>query len=95
MRHQHWTKESPVTRLMSALVHAAPEAVRFEKGKKSAAALFPEFRAWHALLAPLFGITPPEWKEVKPAQAELSLEHAEAAEDEDSEEHEGGEEAEE
>jgi len=49
-------------------VHAAAEAVRFEKGKDSAAAVFPEFRAWHALLEPLFGITPEEWVEAKPAQ---------------------------
>ncbi len=65
---QHWTKESAVCRLIDALVHAAPEAVRFEKGKDSAAALFPEFRAWHALLEPLFGIVPPEWVEKGPVQ---------------------------
>jgi hypothetical protein len=51
---------------MEALVRAAPEAVRFEKGKKSVAAMFPEFRAWHALLEPLFGVQPPEWKEKAP-----------------------------
>jgi putative DNA methylase len=65
---QHWTKGSAVCRLMDALVHAAPEAVRFEKGKDSAASLFPEFRAWHALLEPLFGVTPLEWVEKMPAQ---------------------------
>ena len=52
-----------MAKLMEALVHAAPEAVRFEKGKNSAAALFPEFRAWHVLLKEIFGIEPPEWKQ--------------------------------
>ena len=55
-----------VARLMQALLKAAPEAVRREKGAKSAAAQFPEFRAWHALLRPLFDITPPDWTERKP-----------------------------
>jgi putative DNA methylase len=55
-----------VSRLMQALVKAAPEAVRREKGAKSAASQFPEFRAWHALLRPLFDITPPDWTEKKP-----------------------------
>lgn len=68
---QRWTKDSSVARLMEALVNAAPVAVRFDKGKKSAGALFPEFRAWHALIAPLFGVVTPEWKEVKPAQGIL------------------------
>ena len=56
---------------MAALVHAAPPAARFDKGKKSAGALFPEFRAWHALLPPLFGFASPEWKEEKPPQGLL------------------------
>lgn len=67
---QNWTKDSPVARLMEALVHATPEALRFanrtKKGSedpKAASTQFPEFRAWHALLNPLFGITPPEWKQ--------------------------------
>ena len=51
---------------MHALVKAAPEAMRHEKGAKSAAAQFPEFRAWHALLRPLFDITAPDWTEKKP-----------------------------
>jgi putative DNA methylase len=55
-----------VARLMQALLKAAPEAVRREKGAKSAAAQFPEFRAWHALLRPLFDIAPPDWTEHKP-----------------------------
>lgn len=86
---QRWGKDSAVANLMDALVHAAPQAVRFEKGKKSAAAQFPEFRAWHALLKPLFGIEPPKWEEVKPPQAELLFATdpaAEYGEDEDSEE---------
>lgn len=63
LANQHrWTKDSKETRLMEALVHAAPEAVRHESGKKSVAAEYPEFRAWHALLQPLFGIKPPDWK---------------------------------
>jgi len=37
--------------------------MRHEKGAKSAAAQFPEFRAWHALLRPLFDIAPPDWTE--------------------------------
>lgn len=60
-RQQRWTRDSTVARLMEALVHAAPEAVRHDRGKKSAAATFSEFRAWHALLGPLFGIVPPDW----------------------------------
>ncbi len=65
---QGWTNSSPAALLMTALVHAAPDAVRFpgKKGKKTAADDFPEFRAWHALLKPLFAIEPPEWKESMP-----------------------------
>ncbi|MFH0872554.1 MAG: DUF1156 domain-containing protein [bacterium] len=70
-RQQRWTKDSAVARLMEALVHAAPVALRFEKGKASAAAQFPEFRAWHALLEPLFEIRPPEWVEERPPQGLL------------------------
>ncbi len=58
-------------RLMEALVCAAPEAVRHDKGKNSAGARFPEFRAWHALLSPLFSVAPPDWTEKKVAQAGL------------------------
>jgi putative DNA methylase len=62
---QGWNKNSPCARLMEALVNAAPIAVRFAgKGKKKTAAdEFPEFRAWHALLKPLFGIDPQKWEE--------------------------------
>ncbi|MDI6773005.1 MAG: hypothetical protein QME77_10535, partial [bacterium] len=65
-RQQRWTKDSPVARLMDALVQAAPPAVRHEKGKSSAAAVFPEFQAWHQLLEPLFGVAPPDWTEPLP-----------------------------
>ena len=59
-------KRDAAARLMQALLNAAPEAMRREKGAKSAAAQFPEFRAWHALLQPLFDIEPPDWTEKKP-----------------------------
>jgi putative DNA methylase len=71
IRQQRWTKDSAVAKLMEALVRATPEALKFEEGKKSAAAEYPEFRAWHALLEPLFGIKPPEWKKKEMAQARL------------------------
>jgi len=84
-RQQSWNKDSSVANLMQALVKAAPEAVRHEKGKKSAAALFPEFRVWHALLEPLFGITPADWTEKAPPQGLLALEMPTGEEPEDSE----------
>lgn len=34
---------------------------------------FAEFRAWHAMLLPVFGLTPPDWTERKPDQAVLEL----------------------
>ncbi|MFH1952404.1 MAG: DUF1156 domain-containing protein [Pseudomonadota bacterium] len=71
---QRWTKESSIAHLMEALVHAAPEALRHEKGKQSAAAKFPEFRAWHALLEPLFKVAPPDWTEKKPVISGLLFE---------------------
>lgn len=71
MRQQGWTKESPVARLMAALVQAAPEAVHHDKGPKSAGARFPEFRAWHALLKPLFEVEPPDWTEKPPPELPL------------------------
>ena len=74
LRQQRWTRDSAVARLMEALVAAAPEALRRDKGKISAAAKYPEFRAWHALVKPLFGIEPPDWTEVLPPQVELRLE---------------------
>jgi adenine-specific DNA methylase len=89
MRQQGWTKDSPVAKLMAALVTAAPEAVKFEKGKTSAAATFPEFRAWHELLKPLFGIEAPEWKE-KPIPSDMPLkDHGLQVEEADEESDEG------
>lgn len=58
-RQQGWSKDSNVARLIAALVQAAPEALRSEKtevGKK-----YPEFRAWHAMLTPLFELPAPNW----------------------------------
>lgn len=72
-RQQGWDKDSAVARLLSALVLAAPAAVRIDRGKASAAAKFPEFRACHALLFPLFGITQPDWTEKAPDQMEFEL----------------------
>jgi len=73
-RRQNWQKGGSVARLMEALVHAAPEAMQVDDGKKtSAAALFPEFRAWHTLLQPLFGIEPPDWTPKVEPQTELEL----------------------
>lgn len=83
VRQQRWSKESGVATLMEALVKATPEALRFEAGTKSAAAEFPEFRAWHALLEPLFGIEPPEWK--KKVEAIAGLPFKEDEEEPDSE----------
>ena len=83
---QGWKNGQPVARLMEALVRAAPPALWFDKGVHSAAAHYPEFRAWHALLKPLFGVEPPEWKEEKPlVELDLfgSLEEAEEEIDED------------
>lgn len=72
--HRHrWTRDSAVVRLMEALVRAAPEALRHEKGRQSPAAQYPEFRAWHALLQPLFGITPPDWTEKAAPQVALDI----------------------
>ena len=70
---QGWTASSPCARLMDALVHAAPPGCTFPgKGeKKTVADVFPEFRAWYAMLNLLFGIDPPEWKEAIVLQPNL------------------------
>ncbi len=52
-------------------MRAAPPAVR--RDKNAVAEKFAEFRAWHALLQPVFGLTPPDWTEKKPDQAILEL----------------------
>ena len=88
---QGWKGGSPVARLMEALVKAAPPALWHlpaprtsrqagDTGKNSAAALYPEFRAWHAMIEPIFGITPPEWPEPQ-KEAELALEYQEENEE--------------
>jgi hypothetical protein len=79
-----WGKDSLCCKLMTALLNAAPPGVRFPgKGKKKTAANeFPEFRAWHAMLKPLFGIDPPEWNEPeKPLVLELDDEEEEEEEE--------------
>ena len=86
VRQQRWAKDSYVARLMEALVHAAPQAVRFQNGKTSAAALYPEFRAWHDLLQPLFGLAAPEWKKPEAAQGSLFADEPEAEEGDDNDE---------
>ena len=86
MRKQGWNAESTVAKLMVALVNAAPDAVKFPKKKqKTAADMFPEFSAWHAMLNPLFGIEPPDWAE-PPPPLELALDHEDEDEEEESEE---------
>lgn len=82
-RQQGWDKDSPLARLLAALVQAAPPAVRIERGKTSAAAKFPEFQAWHALLFPLFGVPAPDWTEKLPDQMEFELAAPEESDDED------------
>lgn len=64
---QGWTRDSGIARLMDALVRAAPEAVRHAGNKDSAAEKYPEFRAWHVLLQPLFGLEAPDWAEKPPS----------------------------
>ena len=84
-RRQGWREGSAVSRLMDALLKAAPPALWFDRGRQSAGALYPEFRAWHAMLEPLFGIVPPEWEETAEPQRYLSLEDEEESEEEGSE----------
>jgi adenine-specific DNA methylase len=66
-------------------LRAAPLAVR--RGKNTIADKFAEFRAWHAMLQPVFGLTPPDWTEKKPDQAVLDLlaKHAPSENAEDGE----------
>jgi len=85
LRQQGWEEDSPVACLMDALVRAAPPALWHEKGRQSAAAKFPEFRAWHEMLEPLFDVEPPDWTEKEPPQAILDLESEDEAEAEDDE----------
>jgi len=86
-RQMGWGEDSVCSKLMTALVNAAPTGVQFpgKKNQKTAADEFPEFRAWHAMLKPLFGIDPPEWKEpAKPLT--LSLDDDEDEEEDESSE---------
>jgi hypothetical protein len=72
---------------MEALLKAAPPALWHDTGKKGAAAIYPEFRAWHAMIEPLFGITPPDWPEPqKDAELALQYDEQEEAEEEGEEE---------
>ena len=84
-RRQGWREGSAACRLMDALLKAAPPALWFDRGRQSAGALYPEFRAWLAMLEPLFGIVPPEWEETTEPQRYLSLEDEEESEEEGSE----------
>ncbi len=69
---KHSIKAGDATvRLIEALLKAAPPAVRRDKGE--VAAKFAEFRAWHAMLQPLFEIEPPDWTEKPPDQGVLQL----------------------
>jgi adenine-specific DNA methylase len=86
---QGWGASSNVARLMEALTHAAPRALWKDHGKNSPGAKFPEFRAWHALLQPLFGVSPPDWTEAPPPMELLPFgELEEELPDEDEEEEE-------
>ncbi|OQB28030.1 MAG: hypothetical protein BWY10_00834 [Chloroflexi bacterium ADurb.Bin180] len=78
-RQQGWGAASPCARLMDALVKAAPPAVQFpgKRGKTTAADKFPEFRAWHELLGPLFSLPAPEWRAPVQAQPRLLKEDEE------------------
>jgi len=83
-----WGPDSPCARLMAALVNAAPPAVRFpgKKKQRTAADEFPEFRAWHAMLQPLFRIAAPEWRqEAEPLVLPLEEEEDEEAGEEEEE----------
>jgi adenine-specific DNA methylase len=60
-KQQSMKTGDPAVRLIEALLNAAPKALR--KAGSSVGDHFLEFRAWHALLEPLFGITPPDWSE--------------------------------
>ncbi|MBM3332744.1 hypothetical protein FJY68_13010 [candidate division WOR-3 bacterium] len=74
-RRQGWTKESPVARLMAALVKAAPPAMWHPEKKATAGSKYPEFRFWHDALEPLFGIEPPDWDKPKPEQLDAFAAH--------------------
>lgn len=69
---RHSVKPGDATaRLIEALLRAAPAAVR--RPKTEMAGKFPEFLAWHALLEPLLGVSPPDWTVKGPDQHVLEL----------------------
>ena len=55
------TRDSAAVRLMEALVNAAPRALQVPGSPQSASARFPEFRAWHVMLASVFAVEVPDW----------------------------------
>jgi hypothetical protein len=72
LANRHGVKAGdPTVRLIEALLKASPLALRRDKG--AAALKFPEFRAWHTMLQPLFGVAPPDWTEKGPDQGMLAL----------------------
>ena len=70
LRHSIKAGDATV-RLIEALLKAAPPAVRRDKGE--VAVKFAEFRAWHAMLEPLFDVEPPDWTEKPPDQGVLQF----------------------
>lgn len=70
LRHSIKAGDATV-QLIEALLKAAPLAVRRDKGE--VAAKFAEFRAWHAMMEPLFGIAPADWTEQQPDQGVLQF----------------------
>ena len=66
------TRESAAVRLMEALVNAVPDALRVSGGALSAAARFPEFRAWHAILPGIFQVEVADWTP-KPPTGQMEL----------------------
>jgi len=72
LANRHGVKAGdPTVRLIEALLKASPLALRRDKG--AAALKFPEFRAWHTMLQPLFGVAAPDWTEKGPDQGMLAL----------------------
>jgi hypothetical protein len=84
-------RDSAAVRLMEALVNAAPRALQVAGGAQSAAARFPEFRAWHAILAAVFGAEVPDWTAMPSGLVEGLL-HGLDDEEEEEDDDEGAEE---
>lgn len=85
---QRWNADSPVARLMAALVEATPEALRVDPataGKTSPVTRYPEFYTWHQLLKPLFEIEPPDWSPKDYGQMLLAVPDDDADDDEENE----------